>query len=90
MPSGKIPALTMKPNSCASIAYEKCPSKPRTINHGKLRDYQLTSNYQKYQCHASGRIPTLTMKPTWSCASIANEKCPSKPSMINHGKLRNY
>ena len=43
MPSGKIPTLTMKPTwSCARIAYEKCPSKPRTINHGKLRNYQLT------------------------------------------------
>ena len=49
MPIGKIPALTMKPNSCASIAYEKCPSKPRTIIHGKLRDNQLITNYQKYQ-----------------------------------------
>ena len=42
MPGGKIPRLTIKPNSCASIAFEKCSSKSCTINHGKLRNYQLT------------------------------------------------
>ena len=42
MPSGKIPTLIMKPNSCTSIAHEKCSSKSRKTNHGKLRNYELT------------------------------------------------